>query len=162
GQALDALDRLVEHLLGEIDPGEVARPGIERQGQPGGDADLEHRIAALESQPVDCCRAARGEEPVESGNRNGGQKTQNHLEPAAFLTLRPLRALRRCRFLGVRVEAESRAYSNHGRGPLPSYFSPDTPLEEKPDEESRQPKKGKESEYIRERRDDHAGRDRGV
>ena len=64
-ERFDALDRLVEHLLREVDAGELAGRGVEREVEPGPDPDLEHGVAPLEVELPDGRVAAGREDPVE-------------------------------------------------------------------------------------------------
>src|SRR5439155_15627703 len=71
-ERLHALDRLVEHLLREVDPREPAGGGIERQVQAGADADLEHRVLARQPEMSDGGFASGREDPVEDEIVGGG------------------------------------------------------------------------------------------
>jgi len=62
---VDPLDGLVEHLLHEVDAGELARPRVERKVQARADAHLEHRIAPLDGELLDGGGASGSEDPVE-------------------------------------------------------------------------------------------------
>ena len=65
GEGLDALDRLVQHLLRQVDAGQPARCRIERQIQAGADADLEDAVASLEGKLFDGRGTSGSEDPVE-------------------------------------------------------------------------------------------------
>ena len=79
-QVLHALDRLVEHLGREIDTGQSGERRIERQGEPGPDTHLEHRIARGQRQLTDGRRAARREDPVEDEVVDGSQQLVRALD----------------------------------------------------------------------------------
>src|SRR6185436_5570786 len=80
GQLVRALDRLVEHVTGEIDAGEPARRRIQRQVQSGADADFEHGVVRRESEVRDGSLAAGCEDPVEDEIVDGGQQLVRALD----------------------------------------------------------------------------------
>src|SRR4029077_19812853 len=65
GQLDDLVLGLLQHLLGEVDAGEVTVGGIDREVQARADADREDTITPLDVEQADGRLSSRMEDPVE-------------------------------------------------------------------------------------------------
>jgi len=65
--------RLLEHLLGEINPGEAAVDRVKGKIQPRADPDLENVISRLDIEQTDRGFTTRMEDPVEDEVIRGGR-----------------------------------------------------------------------------------------
>src|SRR5262249_46307356 len=85
-----------EHLLRQVDARQTARGRVERQVEPGADADLQDGLAGLEPEVLDGGVTPRGEDPVEDEVVHGGVQFVGALDLPLlqrYVHVRPSRGL---------------------------------------------------------------------